>query len=149
MTKKSTVIITGNVKNVGQKKTIPKNVNLYIDESIYNEDNNEYEFPYLLCHRNGSADCVLSKATNKSEPQYPFDKLSPPFSNRNELLQICIPLRHLSADTIRYIAPKENFSDDVALNIGKAGIYRAMMVFIPEEQEKNAIINPEKGANCM
>jgi hypothetical protein len=134
----SQVLLTATIENIGREISKPKYVSLYIDEGIFDDKHNNYKFPYLLHHRAESKDCALAIATQNYTVGYPHDKLEDDFKDKG-LLQKCIPLKHLSGDTINFIAPGERFSEDVVLKIDKPGVYRAILVYIP--CDKKQLIN--------
>ena len=114
-------------ENVGTKRIIPKNVYLFIDQGVENEDGT-FEFPFILRHEVGEEDCVLGKRCKEGGlPCYPQDlRMSSMFESTycNRLL-----LKHLSSESIIYVDPGEKFSDSMTIRPPGKGVYRAMVVF--------------------
>lgn len=124
-------IITSRIENIGGKTVTPYNVYLFIDEGILREKG-YYEFPFLLKHEGGEYDCVLSKICQKEKLDYPKDRLGRGFQN---IHTDCIQLRHLSSESILYIAPAESFMEDVVVKLPKPGVYRAIIVFTAKDAD--------------
>lgn len=84
-----------------------------------------FHFPFILEHRedlNGRPDCVLCKKCFRDHNYSYPDEL---VSKDDDLVRTHEPLEHLSKKSIKYIMPKEKFSEDIIIQFTKAGVYRA------------------------
>ena len=117
-------IITCRIENCSKKRIVPQNIYLMVEAGI--EKDTIIEFPYLLKHEEGEFDCVFASLCKKGG----FTCLP------DHLLEDCfkaqyrkiIKLKHLSSETIMFIDPGEEFSEDVSLKLNK-GIYKATIVW--------------------
>lgn len=130
------VILKCQVKNISKVDVILKNCYIYIDSGIYNIKTKEYEFPFLQ-NRNinisnkSQSDCIASFYCKNKICNYPEILVNKPFSE-NTSVYTCFNLEHLSQESLAYIGSNECFNQEIVVHLEK-GIYRAMMVAIPDE----------------
>lgn len=129
-TKVDFAIITCTIENCSKKRIIPQNIYMMIEEGILN--NNTAEFPYLLKHEKGEFDCVFAKYC-KNGGVSTFPDYLIPSSYKNNFRKI-LPLKHLSSETIMFIDPGEEFSEDVVLKL-KSGVYRITVVWTSVKED--------------
>lgn len=123
-------IITCRIENCSKKRIVPQNIYLMIEAGI--EKDGIIEFPYLLKHEEGEFDCVFASLCKRGG----FTCLP------DHLLEDCfkaqyrkiIKLKHLSSETIMFIDPGEEFSEDVTLKLEK-GIYKATIVWTSVKED--------------
>jgi hypothetical protein len=131
------VRFSASIHNVGDKQIITKTSQLYIDQgypvALKNDRNKDtvgqwYEFPFILEHKNfvdGRPDCVLcEKCFRQSQYDYPEDVVSQTIKAHAELVRTHLELNHLSNKSIKYINPKEKFSEDIVVQFPQCGVYR-------------------------
>lgn len=124
------VIITGRIENLSRKRIIPQNIYLMVESGI--EKNGIAEFPYLLRHEEGEYDCVLSSLCRQGGfTRLPEHILEEKF--KTQYRQI-IKMKHLSSETIMFVDPGEEFSEDVILKLSK-GIYKATIVWTSVKED--------------
>jgi hypothetical protein len=147
------VSFSASIENVGEKQIVTKTSNLYIDRGIEKpkgkqETNSEttsikyYDFPFLLKHirktpaiingkREERPDCILcTRCRDDVTPEYPkegVDRIEEFLSNK-EFFCTNVHLQHLSEDSIKYVNPKEKFSEDVIMKFERGGVYRVIFV---------------------
>jgi hypothetical protein len=126
------------IENVGDKRIETQISCLYIDQGalvplVNDRDPSEshtvwFQFPFILEHKEeikGRPDCVLcKKCFREKNPNYPEEIVTQDFKAKGNLLRAHIPLDHLSYKSIKYINPKEKFSEDVILQFKDSGVYR-------------------------
>lgn len=123
-------IITCRIENCSKKRIVPQNIYLMVESGV--EKDGIVEFPYLLKHEEGEFDCIFASLCKQGG----FTCLP------NHLLEECfktqyrkiIKLRHLSSETIMFIDPGEEFSEDVTLKLSK-GIYKATVVWTSVKED--------------
>ena len=124
------IIITGRIENLSRKRIIPQNIYLMVESGI--EKNGIAEFPYLLRHEEGEYDCVLSSLCRQGGfTRLPEHILEEEF--KTQYRQI-IKMKHLSSETIMFVDPGEEFSEDVILKLSK-GIYKATIVWTSVKED--------------
>lgn len=124
------IIITGRIENLSRKRIIPQNIYLMVESGI--EKNGIAEFPYLLRHEEGEYDCVLSSLCRQGGfTRLPEHILEEKF--KTQYRQI-IKMKHLSSETIMFVDPGEEFSEDVILKLSK-GIYKATIVWTSVKED--------------
>jgi len=145
------VLFSASIENVGDKQIVTKTSNLYIDRGIEETDDKikakYYRFPFILKHNkdvpmiiNGQEikrpDCVLcTRCRDENKREYPtegIEDIGSYLHRKNEFLYTNLLLRHLSEESIRYINPKEKFSEDVVLQFIHSGVYRVTFIVITE-----------------
>ncbi len=114
----------GDRVHIGTRRITPQSVYLFLDEGV--RRNGFYEFPFLLKHEEGSVDCVLAKLCKQGKLTYPRDILERDFK---ETYADFVPLRHLSAVSILFIDPGEEFTEDAIIVLPTPGAYRVMLIF--------------------
>ena len=124
------VIITGRIENLSRKRIIPQNIYLMVESGI--EKNGIAEFPYLLRHEEGEYDCVLSSLCRQGGfTRLPEHILEEEFKTQYRKI---IKMKHLSSETIMFVDPGEEFSEDVILKLSK-GIYKATIVWTSVKED--------------
>lgn len=124
------VIITGRIENLSKKRIIPQNIYLMVESGI--EKDGIAEFPYLLRHEEGEYYCVLSSLCRQGGfTQLPEHLLEEKFKTQYRKI---IKMKHLSSETIMFVDPGEEFSEDVILKLGK-GIYKATIVWTSVKED--------------
>ena len=124
------IIITGRIENLSRKRIIPQNIYLMVESGI--EKNGIAEFPYLLRHEEGEYDCVLSSLCRQGGfTRLPEHILEEEF--KTQYRQI-IKMKQLSSETIMFVDPGEEFSEDVILKLSK-GIYKATIVWTSVKED--------------
>lgn len=122
--------ITGRIENLSKKRIIPQNIYLMVESGI--EKDGMAEFPYLLRHEEGEYYCVFSSLCRQGGftclPDYLLDN-----SFKTQYRKI-IKMRHLSSETIMFVDPGEEFSEDVILKLDK-GIYKATIVWTSVKED--------------
>lgn len=124
------VSVLARITNVGGKRFTPDNVNLYLDEGELGE--NQFTFPHLLRHDSGSYDCALSLWNQSGRVVYPIELVTRAARNR---FNACFKFRHLSSETILFVAPGESFEENLIIELPKAGVYRAMVVVTAQDAD--------------
>lgn len=122
--------ITCTIENCSKKRIIPQNIYMMIEEGILKD--NIAEFPYILKHEKGEFDCVFAKFCKKGGVST-FPDYLVPLSYKDKFRQI-LPLKHLSSETIMFIDPGEEFSEDVVLKL-KNGVYRVTVVWTSVKED--------------
>ena len=132
------VLFSASIENVGDTKIETSISNLYIDQgertSLTNDRNSSssgayfFKFPFILEHRpdenDDRPDCILcKKCFRRSEYNYPDELVG----QDDDLIRTHELLLHLSEKSIKYIMPKEKFSEDIIIQFSKAGVYRATL----------------------
>ena len=138
------VLFSASIQNVGDVQIETQIANLYIDQGVpkvlVNDRNSEdvgvvyYDFPFILEHKeeiDGRPDCVLcKKCFREHNTAYPEEVVSAALKGgegHEKLLRTHYTLDHLSSKSIKYIMPKEQFSEDVVIQFKNAGVYRATL----------------------
>lgn len=123
-------IITCQIENCGRKRIIPQNIFLMVEAGI--EKDGMVYFPYLLKHEEGEFDCVFASLCKQGGfsclPEHLLDE------EFKHLYRRIIKLKHLSSETIMFIDPGEEFSEDVILKLEK-GIYRVTVVWTSVKED--------------
>lgn len=123
-------IITCRIENCSKKRIVPQNIYLMIEAGI--EKDGIIEFPYLLKHEEGEFDCVFASLCKRGGfTCLPDHLLEDSFKAQYRKI---IKLKHLSSETIMFIDPGEEFSEDVTLKLGK-GIYKATIVWTSVKED--------------
>ena len=131
------VHVSATIENVGDTIIETDISNLYIDQgekTVLTNDRNSsasgayfFGFPFIFEHRgdvDGRPDCVLCRKCFKDHNYNYPDELV----NKDDcLVRTHKQLDHLSNKSIKYIMPKEKFSEDVIIQFSKAGVYRATL----------------------
>lgn len=130
------VILKCQVENISKVDFSLENCYIYIDSGVYNIQTKEYEFPFLQ-NRNISisekseSDCIASFYCKNKICNYP-EILAKTLPSQSTLVYTCFNLDHLSHDSLAYIGSNECFNQEIVVHLEK-GIYRAIMVAIPDE----------------
>lgn len=122
--------ITSIIKNIGGRRITPQRVYLFVDQGI--ERDTFFEFPFLLRHEQNEHDCVMAKICKQEKLSYPRDILDKEFKN---IYADYIPLKHLSTDSILFIDPEEEFTEDAIVKLPRQGAYRVMLIFTAWDSE--------------
>ncbi len=123
-------IITCRIENCSKKRIIPQNIYLMVEAGI--ERDGIIEFPYLLKHEEGEFDCVFASLCKQGGfTCLPDHLLEDSFKAQYRKI---IKLKHLSSETIMFIDPGEEFSEDVTLKLSK-GTYRATIVWTSVKED--------------
>lgn len=133
------VIFSASIENLGDERIVPVVSNLYIDQGtpVDKGDGVFYEFPFIHEHKGvqniGERPvCILTDmCCNKSDLSYPISAIAEKFKD-NSLFKTNIELRHLGKDSLKYINTREKFTEDVAMQFKKSGVYRASLIVITE-----------------
>lgn len=129
-TAKQHAIITCKVENCSKKRIVPQNIYMMIEEGI--ERDNVVEFPYLLRHEQGAFDCVFATLCKGGGfTHLPEHLLEESFKGKFRKI---IRLKHLSSETIMFIDPGEEFSEDVLITL-KPGCYRVTVVWTSVKED--------------
>lgn len=130
VTQKNYATITCKIENSSNKRIIPQNIYLMVEEGI--QKDSVIEFPYLLKHEEGEFDCVFAGLCKKGGftclPEHLID------TEFKQKYRRIIKLRHLSSETIMFIDPGEEFSEDVVLHL-ESGIYRVTAVWTSVKED--------------
>ena len=152
-------IFSCRIKNIGNKEIGLNNTFLFVDQGVYNSNNRSYEFPFLQKKFLGIAgiadeDCIGSALCRKGMAKYPND-----IPHINEFYKDsgitpfceCYKLRHLSSESILYMAPNETFSEELVVTL-EPGVYRAVLMCVPDQNTGDCMccnkcfcVNPWKG----
>lgn len=139
---KNYVRFSASIENVGDKVIETNISNLYIDQGIEinltnDRDTNkvlgsQFRFPFILEHKevssDGRPDCVLCKKCFRELTEiYPEEIVEKDIKGTPDLLRSHIYLDHLSAKSVKYINPKEKFSEDVVVQFRNKGVYRVTL----------------------
>lgn len=123
-------IITCRIENCSNKRIVPQNIYLMVEAGI--DENGIIKFPYLLKHEEGEFDCVFATLCKQGGfTCLPEHLLEDSFKNQYRKI---IKLKHLSSETIMFIDPGEEFSEDVILKLSK-GIYKATIVWTSVKED--------------
>ncbi|MBD5145457.1 MAG: hypothetical protein HDT21_06035 [Ruminococcus sp.] len=123
-------IITCRIENCSKKRIIPQNIYLMVEAGI--EKDGIIDFPYLLKHEEGEFDCVFASLCKQGGfICLPDHLLEDDFKAQYRKI---IKLKQLSSETIMFIDPGEEFSEDVILKLEK-GIYKATIVWTSVEED--------------
>lgn len=116
--------VTCKIENCGSKRIVPQNIYLMVEQGIEKED--VITFPYLLKHEEGEFDCVFANLCKKGGFScLPEHLLQPEFKG---LYRKIIKMQHLSSETILFVDPGEEFSEDITMKL-KKGVYKATVVW--------------------
>lgn len=123
-------VITCRIENCSKKRIVPQNIYLMVEAGI--EKDGIIEFPYLLKHEEGEFDCVFASLCKRGGfTCLPEHLLEDGFKAQYRKI---IKLKHLSSETIMFIDPGEEFSEDVTLKLNK-GIYKATIVWTSVKED--------------
>ncbi len=123
-------IITCGIENCSKKRIVPQNIYLMVEAGV--EKDGMVNFPYLLKHEEGEFDCVFASLCKQGGfTCLPEHLLEPEFKQQYRKI---IKLKHLSSETIMFIDPGEEFSEDVTLKLDK-GIYKATIVWTSVKED--------------
>jgi hypothetical protein len=118
-------IIKCSIENNGQKRFVPQSVVAFVESGFKNDQNKQYEFPFLLKHEKDDCDCSLSKICKQGGVvAYPSEMVD---DSKKNLYHKVFKFQHLSHEAILYIDPNEKFNDSIVLNLD-AGVYRVMVI---------------------
>ena len=141
--KDNVVLFSASIQNVGDKKISLTTANLYFDEGVESSLPDDlyqskegstatyFDFPFILEHKqnspNGRPDCVIChKCFRGRDESYPREVLNG-VHNNGKALHTHKVLDHLSEKSIKYISPKEKFTEDILVRFPKAGAYRVTL----------------------
>lgn len=141
--KDNVVLFSASIQNVGEKIITLTTANLYFDEGLerglpddlyQTKDGSTatyFDFPFILEHKqnspDGRPDCVIChKCFRGRDESYPKEVLKGEHAD-GRLLHTHKLLDHLSEKSIKYICPKEKFTEDVLVRFPKAGAYRVTL----------------------
>lgn len=123
-------VITCRIENCGTKRIVPQNIYLMIEQGV--EEDCIGCFPYLLKHEKDEFDCVFANLCKSGGfTNLPDHLLEPQYKN---LFRRIIKMKHLSSETILFVDPGEEFSEDVVVKLNK-GIYRATVVWTSVKED--------------
>ena len=123
-------IVTCRIENCSKKRIVPQNIYLMVEAGI--EKDGIIDFPYLLKHEEGEFDCVFASLCKQGGFTCLPDHLLE--DNFKAQYRKIIKLKHLSSETIMFIDPGEEFSEDVTLKLTK-GIYKATIVWTSVKED--------------
>lgn len=123
-------IVTCRIENCSKKRIVPQNIYLMVEAGI--EKEGIIDFPYLLKHEEGEFDCVFASLCKQGGFTCLPDHLLE--DNFKAQYRKIIKLKHLSSETIMFIDPGEEFSEDVTLKLSK-GIYKATIVWTSVKED--------------
>lgn len=124
------------ISNIGTAEIELDNTYLFVDEGIYNDEKRCYDFPFiqkkhLKIEGVADEDCIASSQCKNGNAVYPlFCPHIEEFYKNHNVFYNCYKLSHLSSQSILYMAPKEVFTEELALRLDK-GVYRAILVCVP------------------
>lgn len=123
-------IVTCRIENCSKKRIVPQNIYLMVEAGI--EKDGIIDFPYLLKHEEGEFDCVFASLCKQGGfTCLPDHLLEDKFKAQYRKI---IKLKHLSSETIMFIDPGEEFSEDIILKLSK-GIYKATIVWTSVKED--------------
>ena len=134
------VLFSASIQNVGDTQIETQIANLYIDQGIAKELLNDrdkcdvgvmyYDFPFILEHKeeiDGRPDCVLCKKCFREHDETYPESVVESGKGFEKLFRTHYFLKHLSSNSIKYINPKEKFSEDVIVQFKNEGVYRVTL----------------------
>lgn len=125
-------IISCRIENCGTKRLVPQNIYLIVENGVYNSEEHYYEFPYILKHEKGEDYCAFSKLCQRNTVQsVPPELIEDRFK---KLFRQVVKLKHLSSETILYVDPDEEFSEDMVFKLDN-GCYKATVVWTSVKEE--------------
>ena len=133
-------VFSCSIQNIGNKEIGLNNTFLFVDQGVYNSNNQSYEFPFLQKKYLGIAgiadeDCIGCALCRKGIAKYPKDATHiSEFYKESGITPFCecYPLHHLSSKSILYMSPKETFTEELVLTL-KPGVYRAILMCVPDQ----------------
>ena len=141
--KDNVVLFSASIQNVGDKTITLTTANLYFDEGVESPMTDDlykteegstatyFDFPFILEHKqnsqDGRPDCVIChKCFRGRDESYPKEVLTGVHAD-GKLLHTHKLLDHLSEKSIKYICPREKFTEDILVRFPKAGAYRVTL----------------------
>ena len=122
--------ITCKIENCGTKRIVPQNIYLMVEQGL--DKDGVITFPYLLKHEEGEYYCVFSNLCQKGGLSCLPDHLLP--TEFKGLFRTIVKMQHLSSETILFVDPGEEFSEDITIKLGK-GIYKATVVWTSVKED--------------
>jgi len=129
-TKGDFTVVTCKIENCGTKRIVPQNIYLMIEQGL--EKNGVITFPYLLKHEEGEFDCVFANLCKKGGFSCLPEHLLP--TEYKGLYRKIIKMQHLSSETILFVDPSEEFSEDITVKLSK-GVYKATVVWTSVKED--------------
>lgn len=129
-TKNEYTTITCKIENCGTKRIVPQNIYLMVEQG--KEKDGVVTFPYLLKHEEGEFDCVFANLCKKGGfSQLPDHLLPLEFQGLYRKIE---KMKHLSSETILFLDPGEEFSEDITMKLGH-GVYKATVVWTSVKED--------------
>jgi len=119
------VTLTCFFENMSKIRVYPQHFYVFIEAAPLLSEYGVYKFPNVLEHKDCERDCSLGTIckNNSALKEYPQQVLS----KDNHGIHLVHRLQHIAPESITYIDPGENFSEDVNLILDD-GVYRAILV---------------------
>lgn len=129
-TKGEYTTVTCRIENCGTKRIVPQNIYLMVEQGL--EKDGVITFPYLLKHEEGEFDCIFANLCKKGGFScFPGHLLPAEFQG---LYRKIVKMQHLSSETILFVDPGEEFSEDITVKLGK-GVYKATVVWTSVKED--------------
>lgn len=122
--------ITCKIENCGTKRIVPQNIYLMVEQGL--EKDGVITFPYLLKHEEGEFDCVFANLCKKGGFSCLPEHLLP--KEYQGLYRKIAKMQHLSSETILFVDPGEEFSEDITVKLSK-GVYKATVVWTSVKED--------------
>lgn len=129
-TKGEYTTITCKIENCGSKRIVPQNIYLMVEQGL--ERDGVIIFPYLLKHEEGEFDCIFADLCKKGGFSCLPDHLLP--KEFQGLYRKIVKMQHLSSETILFVDPGEEFSEDITIKLNN-GVYKATVVWTSVKED--------------
>lgn len=129
-TKGEYTTVTCKIENCSIRRIVPQNIYLMIEQGL--EQNGVITFPYLLKHEEGEFDCVFANLCKSGGFSCLPEHLLP--IEFKGLYRKIVKMQHLSSETILFVDPGEEFSEDITIKLGK-GVYKATVVWTSVKED--------------
>lgn len=129
-TKGEYTTVTCKIENCGTKRIVPQNIYLMVEQGL--EKDGVITFPYLLKHEEGEFDCVFANLCKKGGFSCLPDHLL--LTEFKGLYRKIVKMQHLSSETILFVDPGEEFSEDITMRLG-TGVYKATVVWTSVKED--------------
>ena len=129
-TKGEYTTITCKIENCGSKRIVPQNIYLMVEQGL--ERDGVIIFPYLLKHEEGEFDCIFADLCKKGGFSCLPEHLLP--KEFQGLYRKIVKMQHLSSETILFVDPGEEFSEDITIKLNN-GVYKATVVWTSVKED--------------
>ena len=128
-------VITCKIANCDTRRIKPKDIYLFIEKGMYDENDGIVKFPFLLCHDGKSGDCSLGAICKLKDrlTQFPEHVIKEP--QYKNMPRWMVRLDELCQEGRHYIDPGEEFSEDVTMKLKDEGVYRATVIWTSEKDD--------------